>query len=111
MVEIREYQDGSGRGPFQDWFNRLNAEASGKVTTALYRLSLGNVSNVRSVGSGTHELKINFGPGYRVYFGKDGERIVVLLQGGTKQRQEKDIRFALALWENYKRGKKRKEEE
>ena len=111
MVEIREYQDRSGRSPFQNWFNRLNAEAARKVTTALYRLSLGNVSNVQSVGSGTHELKINFGPGYRVYFGRDGERIVVLLGGGTKQRQEKDIQLAIALWESYKHGKNQKEEE
>jgi putative addiction module killer protein len=111
MVEIREYQDRSGRSPFQNWFNRLNAEAARKVTTALYRLSLGNVSHVQSVGSGTNELKINFGPGYRVYFGRDGQRIVVLLAGGTKQRQEKDIQLAIALWESYKRGENQKEEE
>lgn len=111
MIEVREYEEASGRSPFQVWFNRLDSESARKVTTALYRLGLGNVSNARSVGGGVHELKINFGPGYRVYFGKDGEQIVILLGGGTKLRQERDIRQAISLWENYKNRKNRKEGE
>ncbi|MGH9428489.1 MAG: type II toxin-antitoxin system RelE/ParE family toxin, partial [Terriglobia bacterium] len=66
---------------------------------------------VRSVGAGVSECKINFGPGYRVYFGKDGERVVILLGGGTKQRQQDDIRLALDRWEDYKRRKRRQKEE
>lgn len=82
------------------------------MTTALYRVGLGNVSNVKGVGSGVFEIKINFGPGYRVYFGKEGERIVILLGGGTKQRQDRDIKTAVARWEDYKRtAKQRKREE
>jgi putative addiction module killer protein len=72
MVDIREYHDAGGRSIFREWFNRLNAEAARKVTTAVYRASLGNFSNASGVGAGAYELKINFGPGYRVYFGKDG---------------------------------------
>ncbi len=110
MVEIREYHDPGGRSPFREWFDRLNSEAAGKVTTALYRLGLGNFSNAKSVGSGVYECRINFGPGYRVYFGKDGELIVILLGGGTKQRQQNDIKLALDRWEDYKQRKKQKKE-
>ena len=104
-IEIREYQDHRGRSPFREWFDGLNAEAARKVTTALYRVGLGNFSNVKGVGAGVYECRIDFGPGYRVYFGKEGARIVVLLGGGTKQRQQNDIRLAIARWEDFKRAK------
>ena len=94
MVGIREYHDRGGHSPFREWYDRLNAEAARKVTTALYRVGLGNFSNAKSVGAGVYECKINFGPGYRVYFGKEGEQIVILLDGGTKQRQQNDIKLA-----------------
>ncbi len=106
MVELREYEDESG-SPFRKWFDGLNAEAARKVTTALYRIGSGNFSNTKSVGGGVYECRINFGPGYRVYFGKDGELIVILLGGGMKQRQQNDIQRALGRWEDYKRRKKR----
>ncbi len=105
MIEVREYLDRQGRNPYKVWFDRLNPEAAAKVATALTRLALGNVSNVKGVGSGVFEFRIDFGPGYRVYFGKDGERLVILLGGGTKKRQQHDISAAIANWENYKRRK------
>ena len=105
MIEIREYLDGSGRSPFGDWRARLNVEARRRVTVAVYRLGLGNFSAVRGVGSGVFECKIDFGPGYRVYFGKDGEELVILLGGGTKKRQQSDIALAQARWDHYKRRK------
>ncbi len=74
-------------------------------------MGLGNFSNVRGVGAGVLECKINFGPGYRVYFGRDGEQIVILLGGGTKQRQQNDISLALHRWEDYKQRKKQQKEE
>jgi putative addiction module killer protein len=98
VVEIREYQDQNQRSPFAEWFRGLNAEAARKVTSALYRLGLGNFSNVRGVGGGVFEYKINFGPGYRVYFGRDGQQVVILVGGGTKQRQQKDIATAQLRW-------------
>src|SRR5262250_2228498 len=97
--------------PFREWYDRLNAEAAKKVTTALYRVSLGNFSNAKSVRAGVYECKINFGPGYRVYFGKEGEHAVILLGGGTKQRQQNDIRLVLERWEDYKQRKKQQKEE
>ena len=81
MVDIRGYLDRGGRSPFGEWRGKLNPEARRKVTTALYRVGLGNFSHVKGVGSGVFECKINFGPGYRAYFGKDGEQIVILLGG------------------------------
>src|SRR5215470_16443275 len=110
VVAIHEYRHRSGRSPFREWYDRLNAEAGRKVTTALYRVGLGNFSNAKSVGGGVYECKVNFGPGYRVYFGKEGEQIIILLGGGTKQRQQNDINVALERWEDYKQRKKQQKE-
>ena len=106
MIGIREYLGSDGRNLFGEWFDRLNSEAARRVTTALYRLGLGNFSNVKGVGGGVFECRIDFGPGYRVYFGKDGEQIVILLCGGTKQRQQEDIELAGECWQDYKRRKR-----
>jgi putative addiction module killer protein len=105
MIDVREYNDHDGRSPYAEWFDRLNAAAAAKVVTALTRLAGGNFSNVKGVGSGVFEFKIDFGPGYRVYFGKDGERLVILVGGGTKKRQQRDIESAIANWQDYKRRK------
>jgi putative addiction module killer protein len=106
MIEVREYLKPDGGSPFADWFARLNPQAAVKVTSALTRLVAGNFSNVKGVGSGVFEFRIDFGPGYRVYFGKDGERLVIVLGGGTKKRQQHDINTALTNWQDYKRRKK-----
>jgi putative addiction module killer protein len=105
-MDLQEYLDEKGRSPFENWFNRINAQAAAKVTTALVRLESGNTSNTKSVGGGVYELKIDHGPGYRVYFGYDGPKVVILLAGGTKKRQEKDIETAKMRWNNYKARKK-----
>lgn len=105
MIDVREYNDREGRSPYGVWFDRLNAQAAAKVATALTRLANSNFSTVKGVGSGVFECRIDFGPGYRVYFGKDGERLVILLGGGTKKRQQRDIADALVNWQDYKRRK------
>jgi len=106
MVDVREYIDQSGRSRYRKWFDRLNPAAAAKITTALTRLAGGNFSNVKGVGPGLFEYKVDFGPGYRIYFGKDGERLVILLGGGSKTRQQVDIAAALASWQEYRRRKK-----
>ena len=106
MVELVEYLDEDEESPFGDWFEDLNIPAAAKVTTALTRMEQGNLSNVKSVGSGVSEYKIHFGPGYRVYFGKDGYELIILLGGGTKKRQSDDIKTAKELWKEYKARKK-----
>ena len=105
MIDIREYLDTRGHSPYAAWFDSLKAEVAAKVATALARISLGNFSNVEGVGSGVFEYKLDYGPGYRIYFGKDGERVVILLGGGTKRRQQRDINSALTNWQDYKRRK------
>ncbi len=70
------------------------------------RPKMANISNVKAVGQGVSEYKINVGPGYRVYFGKDGDTLVILLGGGTKKRQSRDIEAAQSLWKDYKRRKR-----
>jgi putative addiction module killer protein len=105
-VEVLEYLDTSSRSPYAEWFDRLNAQAAAKVAVAVMRIGQGNLSNVKSVGAGIYEYKLDFGPGYRIYFGKDGQHVVILLGGGTKKRQQKDINDAIARWQDYKRRKK-----
>jgi putative addiction module killer protein len=105
MIAVREYLPESGKSPFAEWFNSLNAPASAKVATAILRLEAGNFSNVKGVGSGVYEYRIDFGPGYRIYFGKDGDKLVILLGGGSKKRQQRDIEEAIRFWADYKKAK------
>ena len=107
MIIIKEYIDTNDRSPFAKWFNRLSATAAARIVTAIVRMERGNFSNAKGVGGGVLECRIDFGPGYRVYFGRDGDRVVILLGGGTKKRQQNDIETAKALWKEYKRRKHR----
>jgi putative addiction module killer protein len=93
MVEIRvlEYLDARGRSPFAIWFDGLNAAAAAKVVAALQQIRAGNWSKIKGVGRGVFERKIDSGPGYRIYFGKEGDAVVILLGGSTKQRQARTI--------------------
>ena len=87
-LRILEYLDASGQSPFARWFGRLNPTAAAKVTIALYRLEHGNFSNVKGVGAGVYEYKIDFGPGYRIYFGKDGDRASLSCSEAATRRAE-----------------------
>ena len=106
MIELRGYVDEKGNKRFANWLEGLDASAAAKVTIALTRMEQGNFSNAKGVGAGVYECRIDFGPGYRVYFGKDGDRLVILIGGGTKKRQQKDIAAAQECWAAYKRRKK-----
>jgi putative addiction module killer protein len=101
-MDIHYYCKEGGKSPFLAWYDRLDVSAAARVATALTRLGLGNFSNVASVGQGVNELKIHFGPGYRVYFAHDGKEMILLLGGGSKQRQQRDINAAQANWKDYK---------
>jgi putative addiction module killer protein len=107
-LDVQEYLTPRGDCPFGAWFDDLDPQAAAKVTIALMRIGQGNLSNVKGVGSGVVEYRIDFGPGYRVYFGKDGATIVILLAGGAKKRQQRDIEDAEARWRDYKDRKKGK---
>lgn len=105
MIRIKQYLDEDGSSPFEGWFYELNSAAAAIVTKSIYKLELGNFSNVEGVGSGVYELKIHFGPGYRVYFGEEGSEIVILLCGGIKKKQSRDIEKAIGYWKKYKKKK------
>ena len=105
MLHVREYIDAAGRSPFTKWLRALNVQAAAKVTTALERIVDGNLSNAKMVGGGVLEYKVDFGPGYRIYFGRDGDRLVILLAGGVKKRQQEDISLAKLNWEDYRSRK------
>src|SRR4051794_6914293 len=106
MLEVRYYVGPGGAQPFAAWFADLEPVARAKVTSAIVRMEQGNLSNVKGVGEGVLEYRIDFGPGYRVYFGRDGETLVILLCGGTKKRQQRDIDAAIAMWADYRRRKR-----
>ena len=97
-----------GKSLFERWFNSLDAAPAAKITTALYRLEQGNFSNVKSVGKEVMEYRIDCGPGYRIYFGREGNKLIILLCGGSKRTQRNDIKKAQVLWRQYKADKKHK---
>ncbi len=97
-----EYSDDKGRIPFRDWLQSLkDFRAQAIVDARLTRVRMGNFGSCRSVGQGVMELKIDIGPGYRVYFGQDGDKVVVLLVGGNKKTQSSDIKRAQEYWDDY----------
>jgi putative addiction module killer protein len=106
VIEIRQYIDRSGRNPFDRWFQSLDDDTQARIVVSLDRLERENLSGTKSVGGGVLELRLDYGPGFRIYFGRDGERLVILLGGGTKRRQQADIARASALWMEYKRRKR-----
>jgi putative addiction module killer protein len=102
---VREYLDEAGHSRFARWLDKLDAVAAAKVSTGLYRMEQGNFSNVEGVGEGVFEYKIDFGPGYRIYFGRDGQMLVILLGGSSKKRQQVAIDAAKRAWRAYKQAK------
>jgi putative addiction module killer protein len=102
-LTILEYVREDGTNPYRAWFDRLHAQTAAKVATAVLRLELGNVSRLKWIGN-IAEHRIDWGPGYRIYLGRDDQHII-LLGGGTKQRQQADIERAKALWAEYKARK------
>ena len=103
-LQVLELLRENGTSPYAEWFDRLDAVAAAKVTTTKVRMEQGNLSNVKWF-RGIGEYRIDWGPGYRIYLAKDGLKIIVLLGGGTKKGQQKDIERAVALWEDHKRRK------
>ena len=103
-LTVVEYVRPDGSNPFKRWFDRLDAQAAAKVVTATTRLTMGNTSNVKWLGA-IAEYRIDWGPGYRIYLGRDGETLIVLLGGGTKKNQDADIAQARMLWSEYKSRK------
>lgn len=102
--EIKEYTE-SASSPFSEWFNSLDAVSAARIDKYIRRLETGNFGSAKALREGVFELKIDFGPGYRVYFGRNGKTIIILLGGGSKRRQSADIAAAIERWKRYKQTK------
>ncbi len=101
--DIQLYITAEGKIPFSRWFDSLRDEkAKTTINKRLNRVRLGNLGDYRSVGEGVCELKIDYGPGYRIYFGQVGTTIILLLCGGDKSSQEQDISLAIEYWNEYR---------
>ena len=101
---ILEYVTAEGRIPFREWLRALrDSQARARIRVRLNRVRIGNFGDCSPVGSGVSEVRIPYGPGYRVYFGREGNRVVVLLCGGDKRSQPRDIRLAHEFWLDYQR--------
>lgn len=106
MIELTHYLTAGGHDPFQAWLDATKAKdrmAAMRVLTRLNRLEAGNAGDTKAVGDGVMELRIDYGPGYRVYYAKAGQRLVMLLIGGTKKRQQADIEQARAFLADYRK--------
>jgi len=103
--EVRIYARSDGSEPFTDWLRGLrDRETRGRIRQRIARLRLGNFGDARSVGDGVQELRIHFGPGYRMYFGREREVVVILLCGGDKRSQDRDIERAKEYWREHRSG-------
>jgi putative addiction module killer protein len=99
--EILEYTE-AGRSPFAEWFDNLDAVTAARVDRYVRRLEAGNFGAAKPLRDGVFELRLDFGPGYRVYYGREGRAIIILLGGGSKRRQDADIAAAVERWKRYK---------
>ena len=105
-MEVRRYQTAEGQVPLSEWLDGLRDDrARARIVAGLDRLSVGLLGDWKSVGDGVRELRIDYGPGYRVYYGQDGETLILLLCGGDKRTQTKDIEKAHGYWKDYKARK------
>lgn len=105
--QVQELLLEDGSSPYADWFNALPIDVAIKITVAKVRMQQGNLSNVfwfRGIG----EYKINHGAGWRIYLARDGLQIIILLGGGSKRTQQRDIEHAITLWSSYKTRKSKK---
>lgn len=107
VVEVYTYETADGRVPFDDWFLGIRDRTTrARIETRIDRLALGNFGNCEPAREGVTELKMDFGPGYRVYFGRDGDTLVILLAGGKKDTQDADMELARQYWREYKDAQK-----
>ena len=100
---VREFIDDDGRIPFRQWLGELDTAVRARIQARILRFETGNLGDHKEVGDGVWEARMDFGPGYRLYFGRKGREIVVLLAGGDKGTQKRDIKRAKALWSKHEK--------
>jgi putative addiction module killer protein len=109
-LTIREFLTKDGRNPFRQWLEELDGSIRARIQSRIFRFELGNLGDHKMIGGGVWEARLDFGPGYRIYFGKDGAAIILLILGGDKSSQARDIATAQAYWKAYQEkyhGKKK----
>lgn len=99
---IREYLTAQGKSPYRDWLKSLDLKVQARIQARVLRFEGGNLGDHKSVGGGVWEARLDFGPGYRLYFGKDGLSVILLLVGGDKASQAKDIAAAKVYWNDFR---------
>jgi len=104
-LSIAEFKAANGKIPFREWLESLQIIDRATIDARIERLKQGNFGNYRSLGDGVSELKIDTGPGYRIYYGRQGNMLVILLCGGTKRTQKADIKTAKKYWKEFKEAK------
>lgn len=105
VITVHEFVDENGKSPYQDWLESLrDSRAKAKIIIQVDRMELGNFGDSEPVGNGISELRTHYGPGYRVYYVQDGKNIYLLLCGGDKSSQKRDIKRAKALWAEHKKS-------
>ena len=104
-MDVREYLTSGGRNPYREWLDTLDVTPRARIQARVLRFSTGNLGDHKSVGGGVWEARVMFGPGYRIYFGKDGAQLVLLLLGGDKSTQTADVARAQDSWKAYQKGK------
>ena len=99
------FEMADGTRPFDEWLDKLrDLRAVARIDARVTRMGAGNPGNYKSLGNGLYELKIDYGPGYRIYFAFSGQQIVLLLCGGDKASQQSDIQAAAKYWKNFQEG-------
>jgi putative addiction module killer protein len=105
MLEILTYEDEVGYKPYTEWLNKLaDRQAKARVLVRVLRMAGGNFGDCKPVGEGVWELRIDWGPGYRVYYAHAGKKLVLLLTGGDKRKQQADIAAAIEYWDDWQRS-------
>ena len=103
--EVVIFEDGKGKQPFTAWLETLDIAVRARIENRLLRLHLGNYGDHKALQEGVNELRLHFGSGYRIYFAEDGKTLVILLSGGDKGTQAKDIKKAIRYWKEYKENR------
>jgi putative addiction module killer protein len=104
VFDLLDYQTADGRDPFQEWLAKLtDRQARAKVAVRVQRMAAGNFGDHKPLSDGVWELRIDHGPGYRVYYAQAGRRVLLLLIGGDKRRQQADIETAVRYWQDWQR--------
>ncbi len=106
MIELAEYLDDRNRSPFAEWRSSLDPPTRARIELSLARLRTGNFASLKGIGAGLMEMRLDFGPGYRIYLAKEGETFILLLGGGTKKRQQDDIAAAKVRFRDYLKRKR-----